>query len=137
VPTSLVAIGHERGLWFDVEMLPFCGQTLRVRRRIERFVSDRNGKMIEQPSDCVTLEGVVCSGERSTQRWFCPRAIYSYWRECWLERVEATNAGTVQRRSSCMFSRRRPRRIYLATCVTTSRSTPEPFEKYNPAEWRG
>jgi hypothetical protein len=86
---------------FDVEMLPFCGQTLRVRRRIERFVSDRNGKMIEQPSDCVTLEGVVCSGERSTQRWFRHRAIYSYWRECWLERVEATNAGTVQRRSSC------------------------------------
>jgi hypothetical protein len=30
----------------------------------------------------------VCSGEWSTQRWFCPRAIYPYWRECWLERVQ-------------------------------------------------
>ena len=88
---TLTDKGMNRGLWFDVEMLPFCGHTFRVRRRIERFVNDRDGKMIELPSDCVTLEGVVCSGERSTQRWFCPRAIYPYWRECWLERVQPPN----------------------------------------------
>ena len=88
---TLTDKGMNRGLWFDVEMLAFCGQTFRVRRRIERFVHDRDGKMIELPSDCVTLEGAVCSGEWSTQRWFCPRAIYPYWRECWLERVPATN----------------------------------------------
>jgi hypothetical protein len=88
---TLTDKGMNRGLWFDVEMLAFCGQTFRVRRRIERFVHDRDGKMIELSSDCVTLDGTVCSGERSTQRWFCPRAIYPYWRECWLERVPATN----------------------------------------------
>jgi hypothetical protein len=88
---TLTTKGMNRGLWFDVEMLAFCGQTLRVRRRIERFVHDRDGTMIVLPSDCVTLDGAVCSGERSTQRWFCPRAIYSYWRECWLERVQPTN----------------------------------------------
>jgi hypothetical protein len=88
---TLTDKGMNRGLWFDVEMLAFCGQTFRVRRRIERFVHDRDGKMIELPSDCVTLEGAVCSGEWSTQRWFCPRAIYPYWRECWLERVPAHN----------------------------------------------
>jgi hypothetical protein len=87
--------GMNRGLWFDVEMLPFCGQTFRVRRRIERLVDERDGKMIKLSSDCVTLEGVVCRGERSTQRWFCPRAIYPYWRECWLERVEPSNADMV------------------------------------------
>jgi hypothetical protein len=87
--------GMNRGLWFDVEMIPFCGQTFRVRRRIERLVDERDGKMIELSSDCVTLEGVVCRGERSTQRWFCPRAIHPYWRECWLERVEPSNADTV------------------------------------------
>jgi hypothetical protein len=79
--------GKNRGLWFDTEMLRFCGQTFRVRGRIERLVDERDGRMIELASDCVTLEGVVCSGERSPQRWFCPRAIYPYWRECWLERV--------------------------------------------------
>ena len=91
---TLTNKGMNRGLWFDVEMLAFCGQTFRVRRRIERFVHDRDGKMIELPSDCVTLEGAVCSGERSTQRWFCPRAIYSYWRECWLERVPADHVSS-------------------------------------------
>jgi hypothetical protein len=85
---TLTDKGKNRGLWFDVEMLQFCGRTFRVRRRIERFVHDRDGTMIELPSDCVTLEGAVCSGEWSTQRWFCPRAIYPYWRECWLERVQ-------------------------------------------------
>ncbi|MGH9250406.1 MAG: hypothetical protein ACRD0W_12920 [Acidimicrobiales bacterium] len=86
---TLTDKGMNRGLWFDVEMLPYCGKTFRVRRRIERFVNDRDGTMIELPNDCVTLEGVVCSGELSPQRWFCSRAIYSYWRECWLERVRA------------------------------------------------
>jgi hypothetical protein len=84
---TLTNKGMNRGLWFDGEMLPFCGGTFQVRRRIERLVNERDGTMIELPSDCVTLEGVVCSGERSPQRWFCTRAIFSYWRECWLERV--------------------------------------------------
>jgi hypothetical protein len=33
------------------------------------------------------LEQVWCSGELSKYRLFCPRAIYPYWREIWLERV--------------------------------------------------
>jgi hypothetical protein len=86
---TLTNRGMNRGLWFDVEMLPFCGGMFQVRRRIERLVNERDGTMIELPSDCVTLEGVVCSGERSPQRWFCARAIFSYWRECWLERIPA------------------------------------------------
>lgn len=87
IRATLTDKGKHRGLWFDAEMTAFCGGTFRVRRRIERLVDERDGRMIELASDCVTLEGVVCSGERSTQRWFCPRAIYPYWRECWLERV--------------------------------------------------
>jgi hypothetical protein len=75
-------------------MLPFCEGTYRVRQRVNRFIDDRNGQMIELKSDCVTLDGVVCSGERSSARWFCPRAIYPYWRETWLQRagVEPTVA---------------------------------------------
>ena len=80
--------GKNRGLWFDREMLPFCGETFQVRRRIDRLVDETSGALIELTSDCVTLEGTVCSGERSTGRWMCPRAIYPYWREGWLERVE-------------------------------------------------
>jgi hypothetical protein len=76
--------GLNRRLSFDREMLPYCGGTFRVKDRVERLVDDRTGKMLRIPSDCLILEGVVCSGERSTGRWFCPRQIYPYWRESWL-----------------------------------------------------
>ncbi len=89
IAETLSPRGTSRGLWFDREMLPFCGKKYRVRRRVNRFVDDQTGRMIELKSDCVTLEGVVCSGELSLGRWFCPRGIYPYWRESWLRRVEA------------------------------------------------
>jgi hypothetical protein len=87
IAATLNAEGRNRGLWFDREMMAYCGGTFRVRERINRFIDDRDGRMIELKNDCVTLEGVVCSGELSLRRWFCPRAIYPFWRECWLRRV--------------------------------------------------
>ena len=80
--------GFNRGLWFDREMLPFCGGSFQVRRRITQFINEATGEMIKLKSDCLTLDGVVCSGEYSSSRWFCPRAIHPYWRESWLEREE-------------------------------------------------
>jgi len=85
--------GKNRGLWFDREMLPFCGKTYRVRRRVTRIVDERTGRMITMKSDCITLDGVACSGERSLGRWFCPRAIFPFWRESWLRRVGTPSGG--------------------------------------------
>ena len=82
-----------RGLYFDVEMLPFCGKTARVKARIERIVDEKTGRMLRFSSDCIMLEGVVCGGCLSHDRLFCPRAIYPYWREIWLERVDAREDG--------------------------------------------
>jgi hypothetical protein len=81
--------GKNRGLWFDREMMRLCGQVFRVSHRVDRLIDERTGEMIELSSDCVALEGATCSGEHSLGRWFCPRAIYPYWREGWLERVES------------------------------------------------
>jgi hypothetical protein len=38
---------------------------------------------------CIILEDVVCQSRYSTCRMLCPRSIYPYWREIWLERVPA------------------------------------------------
>lgn len=76
-----------RGLWYDVEMWRFSGGTYRVHSRVERIINEKTGRMINIPGPCVILEGVVCSGERSRNRLFCPRSIYPYWREIWLRRV--------------------------------------------------
>ena len=85
---TLDSRGLNRGLSFDREMLPHCGRTYRVQARVRRIVDDRTGRVIEISRDCIILDGVTCSGERTVGCWFCPRAIYSYWREAWLERVE-------------------------------------------------
>jgi hypothetical protein len=73
-----------RGLSFDVEMVPYCGRTARVLCRVGRIIDENDGKMIELKSDCIILEGVVCRGDFHR---FCTRSIYPYWREIWLERV--------------------------------------------------
>jgi hypothetical protein len=78
-----------RGLFFDVEMIPYCGRTFRVRQRVERIINERTGAMVTFPNDCVILEDVWCRSEFSRKRLFCPRSIYSYWREIWLRRVPA------------------------------------------------
>ena len=89
IAKTLTAKGKNRGLWFDREMLLFCGKTYRVRQRVERIVDEVTGRLIQMKSDCVTLDGVYCSAENSPSRWLCTRGIFSYWRECWLERVDA------------------------------------------------
>jgi hypothetical protein len=91
IAKTLTPDGRNKGLWFDREMLPYCGGFYRVRQRIGRFIDEREGKLIVLKNEAMTLDGVVCSGDRSICRWFCPRAIYPYWRECWLERVEPTS----------------------------------------------
>jgi hypothetical protein len=84
IARTVDADGKTRGLAFDWEMLPFCGGCYRVKDRVERIIDETTGRMIEISSDCLILEGVVCSGEHSTGRWCCPREIYPYWREAWL-----------------------------------------------------
>jgi hypothetical protein len=77
-----------RGLLFDAEEVPYCGKTFRVRSVVSRIVDERTGKMRHFKGQSVILEGVWCKGHYSYRRMFCPRAIYSFWREAWLERVE-------------------------------------------------
>jgi hypothetical protein len=88
IAATLDETGKNRGLWFDKEMVPFCGQTHRVLARVERFIDEPTGEMVELKSDCFALEGVVCSGDLSDRRWFCPRAIYPWWRQAWLRPVD-------------------------------------------------
>lgn len=93
IARTLTPEGRSLGMWFDREMLPYCGKVFRVRQRISRFIHEQNGKMLTPRTASVTLEGAVCSGDHSTCRWFCPREIFPYWREFWLERAAGPEAG--------------------------------------------
>jgi hypothetical protein len=97
IARTLDESGKNRGLWFDKEMVPFCGKTHRVQARVERFINEQTGELVELKNDCLILEGVVCSGDLSDRRWFCPRAIYPWWREAWLQRVKEPGASEPSR----------------------------------------
>jgi hypothetical protein len=89
VAETLTEHGRNRGLSFDPEMVPHCGETRCVLARVERFIDEPTGEMKTLKSDCLILDGVTCSGERGI--WsllFCPRGTYPWWREAWLRRVE-------------------------------------------------
>jgi len=89
---TLDTTNRNRGLRFDSEMVPYCGGTYRVRSRVERLIEEKTGRMLNLTSDCVILDGVICQSYYSNRRVFCPRSIFSYWREIWLERVETPAA---------------------------------------------
>ena len=74
-----------QGLRFDGEMLKYCGRRARVLRRMENIIDEKTGRMLRIRRDCVILDGVICAGDYHRS---CPRAIYPYWREAWLRRVE-------------------------------------------------
>jgi hypothetical protein len=76
-----------RGLYFDGEMVPYCGKVCRVKARVTTFIDEKTGKLITLKNPSLILEDVVCQGRYSRCRMMCPRAIYAWWREIWLERV--------------------------------------------------
>jgi hypothetical protein len=74
-----------RGLRFDGEMLQYCGRRGRVLRRIQKIIDEKTGRMLSIDSDCIVIDGFICTGDYHRS---CPRAVYPYWRESWLKRVE-------------------------------------------------
>jgi hypothetical protein len=78
---------RNRGLLFAPEMVRFCGGTFKVLKRVHRIIDEKNGRMLKFSNPCIILQNVYCLSEFSEHRVFCPRSIYSYWREIWLERA--------------------------------------------------
>jgi hypothetical protein len=58
--------------------------------RVERFLDEKTGRLKSLKTPAVILQDATCGSRFSRCRMFCPRAIYGWWREIWLERVEET-----------------------------------------------
>jgi len=87
---------RNRGLYFDAEEVPYCGGTYRVLKRVTRIIHEKTGKMLEMKTPCFILDSVICQSRYSECRLFCPRSIYSYWREIWLERAAPEPSAPLQ-----------------------------------------
>lgn len=94
-----------RGMAFDGELVPYCGRTFRVRGSVEKFIDEKTGKIKTMKTPAVILDDVFCRARYSECRMFCPRSIYSWWREIWLERVseDIQQAGDVQKDADNMM----------------------------------
>jgi hypothetical protein len=78
---------RNRGMYWDAELVPYCGGTFRVLNRVTKLIGERTRKMQEMKTPCIILDSVVCQARYSSCRMFCPKRMYPYWREIWLERV--------------------------------------------------
>ena len=87
IVATLDTNNRNRGLSFDVEMLKYCGRTARVHRRVNEIIDEKTGEMIRMKVPCIILQDVTCAADFHR---CCPRAVYAYWREAWLERVAPT-----------------------------------------------
>jgi hypothetical protein len=99
---------RNRGMVWDGELTPYCGGTYRVLTRVTDIVDERTGQMLHMQNPCIVLEDVVCQSRYSECRMFCPRSIYPYWREVWLERVDASTAAALDRTTEKRPSRSLP-----------------------------
>lgn len=92
---TLNSRAYHRGMMFTHEMAQYCGQTFRVRSRVERLIDESTGRLLEMKLECIALEDVICKGHYTSGAWFCAREHLPLWREDWLERVAAPDLGTV------------------------------------------
>jgi hypothetical protein len=104
IMSTLNADRLNRGMGFEEEMARYCGQTARVRARVDRCIDEKTGRMLEMKSPCIVLEDVVCQGVYHAN---CPREILPFWREIWLERVEEAPALTAAGRGAAEPGRSR------------------------------
>ena len=79
---------RNRGMYWGPEMVPYCGRVYRVLKSVTRIINEQTGKIQEMKTPCIILDSVICQSRYSECRLFCPRSIYPFWREIWLERVE-------------------------------------------------
>lgn len=81
--------GKNRGMFFDAELVPFCGRVFRVEQVVERFIDEEVGVMRRMKTPAAILENVYCLSLYTGKRAFCTRGYISWWREAWLDRVSA------------------------------------------------
>lgn len=80
--------GRNKGLAFLPDQLRFCGQRLRVFKRVEKIFLEES-RQLRKTRNTVLLEGALCDGAGMG----CDRSCFYYWREAWLERVDGQPEG--------------------------------------------
>ncbi len=76
---------RHRGLRWMTGMRKYCGKRLRVYKPVDRIMLESNGEL-RRMKHTVLLEGAMCDGAAFGG---CDRSCFHFWREAWLDRVDA------------------------------------------------
>ena len=76
--------------YLGIVMNKYAGKTYTVKGRVDRFFDERHWKMLKL-RDAVILDGVYCEPPKDAGvDWAgCSRSCFLFWKEDWLERIEA------------------------------------------------
>lgn len=85
-----------RGLKYNAEMTPVCGQRFRVAQRVTRIIEEKSGRMITMKNPCITLEGVYCQALYTYYSLLCSRRVTPYFREIWLRRIALNDSAKAE-----------------------------------------
>ncbi len=90
IEATLNRWGQLKGCTFmPAEMTPYCNTVQRVFKPLERFVDERDYH-VKKASGIILLEGVHCEGTSDYGR--CDRSCFFFWREEWLEKIDASGS---------------------------------------------
>jgi hypothetical protein len=84
---TITSENKNRGMFWDAELVPYCGGQYQVLRRVDRLIDEKTGRMMTMKTAGVVLDSVTCQARYSDCRLLCPKSMYPLWREIWLERV--------------------------------------------------
>jgi hypothetical protein len=73
-----------KGLWYDRDMVRYCGNVGVVERGVDHIIHEGTGKMVKMKTRCWILRDVTATGEFHR---LCPQHEHIYWREAWLQSV--------------------------------------------------
>lgn len=81
---QLDSMSRTGGCTFVEPMARYCGQEVKILRRVNRFFDEAQLKMLRS-NKLVILEDCKCDGSQRVLTEGCDRTCYYFWREEWLE----------------------------------------------------
>lgn len=75
-----------KGCAFMEEMWPYCGTTQQIYKRVEKFLDERD-YLMKKCNGIVLLKDIICEGTKDFGP--CDRSCFIFWREEWLEKIDA------------------------------------------------
>ncbi|MBN2266747.1 MAG: hypothetical protein JW725_00200 [Candidatus Babeliaceae bacterium] len=70
-----------KGLWYDQDMIRYCGNSGTLYKKVDHIIHEGTGKMVDIKTPCWIIKDIMATGEFQRLN---PQQEFTYWREAWL-----------------------------------------------------